>query len=118
MSATVYKVDKCPHCGRSIAVRSTEQNSKLHAVLQDIANQKQWANQWLDAESWKRLIVAAFERANGHAPTVLPSIDGNGIDVVHRRTHRMSKQELSELVEFATAWALENGVVLNHPEAA
>lgn len=90
--------------------RTTEQNSKLHALLGDIASQKQWAGQWLDIEDWKRLITAAWERANGRQARVFPSLDGNGIDVVYQRTSRMSKQEMIELIEYAQAWAVENGV--------
>lgn len=107
---TIHRIDKCPHCARTLVVRSSEQNSKFHALLQEIAEQKQWAGQWLDAETWKRLLVAAFERAHGGAPTVLPSLDGNGIDVIYRRTHRMSKQEMSELIEYVQSWAADNGI--------
>lgn len=110
LDMNVHRIDKCPHCAKTLVVRSAEQNAKLHALLQEIAQQKQWAGQWLDAETWKRLLVAAFERANGGAPTILPSIDGNGIDMIYRRTHRMSKQEMSELIEYVTAWAADNGV--------
>lgn len=115
---SVHAIDKCPRCGAGLVVRTTEQNAKLHAVLQDISTQKQWAGQWLDVEDWKRLMVAAFGRANGNPPTVLPSIDGHGIDMIFRRTHRMSKQEMSELIEFATAWALDQGIALSVMEAA
>lgn len=114
----VVKIDYCPHCQGRLEVRTPEQNRKLHAVLQDIAGQKQWAGHWLDAEDWKRLMVAAFERANKQSARVFPSIDGQGIDMLYRRTHRMSKQEMNELIEFATAWAIDNGVRLPALEAA
>ena len=115
---SVSRIDKCPHCAGSLVVRSVEQNSKLHALLSDIAEQKQWAGHWLNAEDWKRLMVAAFERANKEGARIFPSIDGNGIDMIYRRTHRMSKQEMSELIEFATAWAVNNGIKLPALEAA
>lgn len=90
--------------------RSVEQNSKLHAVLQDISTQKQWHGQHLDVECWKRLMVAAWERANGRSAEFYPALDGVGMDVVYTRTSRLNKGEMSELVEYATAWAVENGV--------
>lgn len=105
-------IDKCPHCNGDLIVRSTEQNSRLHALLHDISQQMQWAGHWLDIEDWKRLMVAAFERANKHSARIFPSLDGQGIDMIYRRTHRMSKQEMSELIEYATAWAINNGVRL------
>ena len=117
MTATVHRIDKCPHCAGVLVVRSHEQNSKLHAILQDISTQKQWAGHWLDAEDWKRLMVAAFERANKEAARIFPAIDGQGIDMIYRRTHRMSKQEMSELIEFATAWAVDNDIRLSAQEA-
>ena len=112
MSA-VAKIDKCPGCGMALIVRSHEQNSKLHAILQDISSQKQWAGHRLDVEDWKRLLVAAYERANNQAARVFPSVDGKGIDMIYRRTARMSKQEMTELIEFATSWALENNIKLS-----
>lgn len=111
-------IDKCPHCAGVLVVRSAEQNARLHALLGDIAAQKQWAGQWLDTDDWKRLMVAAFERANKESARIFPSLDGQGIDMIYRRTHRMSKQEMAELIEFATAWAVNNGVKLPALEAA
>lgn len=110
-------IDRCPHCGLRIVQRSSDQNAKLHALLSDIASQRQWAGQWLDVEDWKRLITAAWERANGRQARIFPSLDGAGIDVVYQRTSRMSKQDMIELIEYATAWAIQNEVKL-HAEAA
>jgi len=41
---------------------------------------------------------------------VLPAIDGHGIDVVFRRTSKLTKAECAELVDFVQAWAVERGV--------
>ena len=109
-------VDRCPRCGTTIRQRTVEKNAHLHAVLGEISKQKQWAGKWLDVESWKRLMVAAFERERGHSLEVYPAIDGHGIDVVYRRTSRMSQEEIRELIFFAEAWAVDNGVVLSEPE--
>jgi hypothetical protein len=106
------RIDKCPNCGMVLRERTVEQNAKLHAVLHDIQRQKQWAGQWLDIEAWKRLMVAAWERANGKLAEFYPAIDGVGFDVVYQRTSRMNKNEMIELIEYATAWAVENGVKL------
>lgn len=73
---------------------------------------------WLDTEDWKRLLVAAWERTQDYSVKVLPALDGQGIDVIYRRTSRLSKQEMSELTEFATAWAVDNGVKLREPDPA
>lgn len=108
----VYRIDKCPRCAASLTPRSTDQNARLHAMIGEIAKQKQWAGQWLGPEDWKRLLIAAFCRANGNPPAILPAIDGSGIEMIYRRSHRMSKQEMSELIEYVTSWALDNGIQL------
>lgn len=108
-----YFIDKCPHCAGVLRQRSTEQNAKLHALLSDIAEQKEWAGRKWEVEDWKRLLVGAFDRANGGQTKIAPAIDGQGIEVIYRHTSKMSKPEMSELIEYATAWAVEQGVVLN-----
>jgi len=113
-----YFIDKCPHCGGVLRQRSNEQNAKLHAVLADIAEQKEWAGKKLDVESWKRLMTAAWCRAESGGVEIVPAIDGHGFDIIYRRTSRMNKKELSELIEYATAWAIEQGVVLHDHELA
>ena len=118
MANQPIRIDRCPHCNGTLRERSIEQNSKLHALLHDISTQKQWSGQWLDIEAWKRLIVAAWERAEGRQAEFYPAIDGVGFDVVYRRTSRMNKQEMIDLIEFATAWAVQNGVKLEIEESA
>lgn len=106
------RIDRCPKCAAVLRERTVEQNAKLHAVLHDISTQKRWAGRWLDIEAWKRLMVSAWERANGRGAEFYPALDGAGFDVVYRRTSRMSQQEMRELIDFAESWALENGVEL------
>lgn len=113
-----YVIDKCPGCGTTLRQRTTEQNALLHAVLADIAEQKDWAGRKWDVEAWKRILTSAFCRANGQSAEIIPAIDGHGIEVLYRHTSRMSKQEMSELIEFITAQALEWGVKLHIPEEA
>jgi hypothetical protein len=111
-----YLIEKCPYCGRSIRHRSLEKNAHLHAVLSDIAAQKKWAGKQLDVEAWKRLIVAAFEREQGNGLEMYPALDGNGMDIVYRRTSRMSEEEIREVIHFAEAWAIDNGITLSEPK--
>lgn len=90
--------------------RSIEQNAKLHATLAEIARQKEWAGQKWDTEVWKRLLTAAWMRARGERIMVVPALDGQGVDVVFRRTSSLTKAECSELLEFVIAWCAENSV--------
>lgn len=33
-----------------------------------------------------------------------PALDGHGVDIVFRRTSKMTKAEVNELIEFIEAW--------------
>jgi hypothetical protein len=118
MKPSAIRVDRCPRCGVTLRERTTEKNAHLHAILGAISKQRQWAGKWLDIEAWKRLIVAAYERERGHSAEFYPALDGQGFDVVYRRTSRMSQEEIRELIHFAEAWAIQNGVDIGEPAAA
>jgi hypothetical protein len=90
--------------------RNADQNALLHVLLTEVATQVEWAGKKRDAETWKRLMTAAWLRARGESIEVLPAIDGHGIDVVFRRTSSLTKSECAELIEFVQAWAAQNGV--------
>jgi len=92
------------------ASRNSAQNALLHALLTEIARSVEWAGEKRDVETWKRLCTAAWLRARGESVEVLPAIDGHGIDVVFRRTSKLTKAECAELVDFVQAWAVERGV--------
>lgn len=94
--------------------RSVEQNALLHAMLSDIAAQVEWAGAKRDVECWKRLLTAAWCRARGESVELLPALDGHGVDIVFRRTSKMTVDEVSELCEFITAWAAEKDIRLSN----
>lgn len=97
--------------------RSDAQNKLLHAMLGDIADQIEWAGAKRDAEVWKRLLTAAWLRARGESVEVLPAIDGHGVDVVFRRTSKLTRSECVELCDFIAAWAIERGVEFTGEDA-
>lgn len=118
MSARAALVDRCPFCNRWIRQRTPENNSAFHAILNDISEQRDWpkgSGVMLDVEQWKRLMISAYERAHGRRAEFFPAIDGQGFDVVYRRSSKMSDIEMSEMKHFARAWAIENDVVLREP---
>ena len=97
------------------ATRSVEQNALLHALLTDISKQVVWAGAKRDTDTWKRLMVAAWCRANQEQVELLPAIDGHGVDIVFRRTSQMTSGEITSLIDFIHAWCNENGVVYMDP---
>lgn len=90
--------------------RSDKQNRLLHAMLGDIAAQLEWAGAKRDLEVWKRLLTAAWLRARGESVEILPALDGHGVDVVFRRTSKLTRAECAELCDFIAAWAVDRGV--------
>lgn len=88
--------------------RTSQQNRLLHALLQDISQRREWAGQKWDVEVWKRLLVAAWTRANKEPLVLIPALDGQGVDIVFRRTSKMTKAEVADLIDFITAWDATN----------
>ena len=96
--------------------RSDAQNRLLHACLSEISKQVEWAGCKRDVDTWKRLLTAAWLRARGEPIEMLPALDGNGVDIVFRKTSQLSKAECAELSEFVMSWAAERGIVLMEAE--
>lgn len=84
--------------------RNNSQNALLHATLTDIAARREWAGRKWEAEVWKRLLTAAWMRAQGEQVVVVPALDGHGVDVVFQRTSKLSKSQMAELIDFVQAW--------------
>ena len=90
--------------------RNLEQNAALHALLQEIAETRQWAGQLLDVEDWKRLLTAAWMRATGRGIRLVPAMDGQGFDALYQRTSTLTKAEMSELIDYIQAWRASDDV--------
>jgi len=91
--------------------RTLEQNDMLHGVCAEIAKVKPWAGRMLDAEGWKRLLVDAWVRETGQRNgDIVPSLDGQSVVVLNKSTASMNTAELSELIEFALAYAATNQI--------
>lgn len=99
--------------GEARNVRSLDQNAMFHAICGDIAKQRTWAGKKLDAEGWKRLLVDAWARAEGKSQgQVVPSLDGNSVVNLGIQTRRLPAGDMTDLITFAQAWAVENDVRL------
>lgn len=91
------------------AKRSTEHNARLHATISWVAEHVEWAGRLQDIECWKRLFVAAWDRARGSHVEYLPALDGNGIDLIFRRTSELSGRDMADLITYIYAWGDLNG---------
>jgi hypothetical protein len=90
--------------------RSNAENNLLHALIDEISRKLEWAGKKRDPEIWKRLLVAAWCRVHGESVEILPALDGHGVDIVPARTSKLSRKECADLIEYVTAWGIEQGI--------
>jgi hypothetical protein len=92
------------------ATRSVEQNSRLWAMLGEVSKSVDWYGQKLSPEDWKHIFTASLKKTRA-----VPGIDG-GFVVLGLSTSKMTKGEMSELMELIEAFASERGLVLKESE--
>lgn len=91
------------------ARRSLAQNDRLWAMLTDISTQKQHCGRKYTPDQWKILMMHAC----GREVQFLPSLDQSTFIPWGQSSRDLSKQEMTELIEFMLAWGAENGVVFH-----
>ena len=97
------------------ATRSSEQNAAMWAMLTDISRQMRWpvngSMEWLTPEEWKVILSAGLKREQ----RIAAGMDGGWV-VLGQRTSRMTKAEMSELLELIQAFGAQKGVKFSAPE--
>lgn len=87
------------------ATRTTDQNKKMHAMLSDISRAKPRGLRHTP-DIWKAIIM----RECGHEVQFCHGLDGQPFPVGFRSS-RLSKSQMSDLIEFMYAFGAEHGVV-------
>lgn len=89
--------------------RSHEQNDRMWAMLTEVSEQVEWPVDGrlrkLSAEEWKDILTAGLKREQ----KVAQGIDG-GFVILGQRTSKMTKREMSDLMELIAAFGAEHGV--------
>jgi sulfite reductase beta subunit-like hemoprotein len=88
--------------------RSLEQNAALWAALHDVSEQVEWYGKRLTPEDWKHVFTASLRKLE-----VVPNLDGTGFVALGMSTSRMSKREMSDLLELIHAFGAERGVIFH-----
>lgn len=88
--------------------RNLDQNAKLWSLLHEIAEQVTYNGLKLSADDFKILFMDALHRET----RLVPNIDNNGFVALGRSSSSLTKSEFSDLIELATAWAVQNGVTV------
>lgn len=94
--------------------RSTDQNSRMWAMLSDIAEQLPWHGQKLRPDDYKLIFMAALKREL----RLVPNIDGDGFVNLGTSSSDLSKSEMGDLMTLIEMFAAQHGVKLNDPQAA
>ena len=98
----------CPTCGKR-QKRTVDQNDRMWALLRLVSNSVVWHGQVLQPEEWKDILTASLQKQRA-----VPGIDG-GFVILGAHTSRMTKQEMSDLMELAEAFLSEHGVEYKEP---
>lgn len=112
-----YAIDAAPTghiCEIKERTRTADQNAALHAMLADIARQKEWAGKKRSVEDWKALMVSAHRIAMQDAGEVVPGLEGEFVQL-RRSTAAMGVKELGSLLDYLSAWCAANDVRLSAP---
>lgn len=91
------------------ANRSGEQNAKLWAMLSDVSRAMPQGRRHTP-DVWK----AIFMNACGWAVQFTEGLDGLPFPMGYRSS-RLTKQQMSDLIEFIAAYGAEHGVVWSEP---
>lgn len=91
------------------AKRSLPQNDRMWAMLSDVATQKEHNGRKYTPDMWKII----FMHACGREVQFIPALDHKTFIPFGQSSSDLSKQEMSELIDFIHAWGAENGVVFH-----
>ena len=93
-----------------------EQHAAAEMVYTELAAQLDWprgSGVKRDKWWWHQMMLGAYAEEKGWRPEFFPSLSGHGFTMTTRQKQsKLSKKQGSELIEFATAWAVMNGAVL------
>ena len=91
--------------------RSGDQNSAMWSLLTQINKQRPVHNGVkMSAVLWK----AVFMQALGAELVMLPTLDGDGLFPFGHRSSKLTKDEMSNLIELMLAWAATEELVIEH----
>jgi len=85
--------------------RTTPQNAKMWAMLQDVARASPEGRNWT-SDTWK----AAFMQSLGHQCQFADGLDGSGPFPVGFRSSNLSVQQMRDLIEVIYEYGARHGV--------
>lgn len=86
--------------------RTLPQNSRMWAMLTDVASQVKWHGVRLAPDDWKLIFLDALKQEM----RIVPNLEGNGFVNLGRSSSDLSKGEMGDLMELIAAWGANHGV--------
>lgn len=96
--------------------RTLAQNDRMWAMLTDVSVQLEWNGAKRSTQDWKLLFLDSLERALGHEPDIVPSLDGDGYVRLDGSSSKLSVEEMKQLIELIFAFGSNHGVTFHEPE--
>ena len=95
--------------------RTDGQNDRFHAICSDIARSGfLWFGKKRTAQEWKVLLISGHAVATKEGAEIIPGLEGELVSI-RESTALMSVKRGASLIEYATSWAVNNGIVLRDP---
>lgn len=90
--------------------RNLDQNAALHGLISDVVRAKTvWVGQEWDTDSWRAIFASAYAKAVNLPVQTIPGLEGEFV-AIRPSTARMSKSELSALIEYITAFCVQRSI--------
>lgn len=91
------------------AKRTTDQNSRMWAMLTDVAQQLPWHGVTLRPDDWKLIFLDALKRER----RMVPNLEGNGFVDLGRSSSDLSKEEMGDLMELIASFGANHSVTFS-----
>ena len=105
-ASLVMRAPAGTRCEFKASKRSLPQNDMMWSLLTEVSRQKEHAGRRYTPDQWKVL----FMHACGREVQFVPSLDGSTFLPWGQSSSDLSKQEMTDLIEFILAWGAQNGV--------
>lgn len=96
--------------------RSLDQNSRFWAMLTSVAVQGRIDGRRFNTEQWKLMFMHAYAEGRGIEIKYLPALNRPGMVPCGRSSSDLSVGEMSELMDFISAWGAENNIKFHGQE--
>jgi hypothetical protein len=93
--------------------RSTDQNSKMWAMLTEVAVQLPWHGIRLSPDDWKLIFLDALKREL----RMVPNLDGSRFVNLGRSSSDLSKGEMADLITIVEMFGAKHGVVFRDQDS-